>query len=302
MENFIQIGVFVMLGVLLRRLEAFPKDTPQVLNMFALYVSLPAMVLLKAPGIAFSADVIVTALVPWVLLLFSITLVLLGGYLWHWPRSTIGVLLLVVPLGNTSFLGVPMIQAFFGSAGLSHLIVYDQVGTVLIFATYGSIILSLYGRDSVLNLPKVARKMMLFPPTIALVVGLTRHPWLSADKVVSSLQITATTLIPLVMTAIGFQLQLRLPRRLMVPLGYGLAIKLIAAPLAVLMICRLFSITGLPVNVSIMEAGMPPMVTAGAMAAIAGMEAELAVALIGVGIVLSFGTLPLLYLLMNLKF
>ena len=300
MENFIQIGVFVMLGVLLRRLEAFPKDTPQVLNMFALYVSLPAMVLLKAPGIAFSADVIVTALVPWGLLLFSIALVLLGGYLWHWPRSTIGVLLLVVPLGNTSFLGVPMIQAFFGSAGLSHLIVYDQVGTVLIFATYGSIILSLYGRDSVLNLPIVARKMMLFPPTIALIAGLTRHPWLSAEKVVSSLQITATTLIPLVMTAIGFQLQLRLPRRLMVPLGYGLAIKLIAAPLAVLMICRLFRITGLPVNVSIMEAGMPPMVTAGAMAAIAGMEAELAVALIGVGIVLSFGTLPLLYLLMNL--
>lgn len=37
MENFILIGVFVLLGILLRRTEAFPKDSAQVLNMFALF-------------------------------------------------------------------------------------------------------------------------------------------------------------------------------------------------------------------------------------------------------------------------
>ncbi len=297
MDNFILIGVFVVLGILLRRVEAFPKETAQVFNMFALYVSLPALILTKASQIAFSSDALVTALVPWGMLFFSAAMVLLGGQLFQWSRSAIGVLLLVVPLGNTSFLGVPMIQAFFGAAGLPHLIVYDQIGTMVIFATYGSIVLSIYGRDSSLNLPKVALKMLLFPPTIALVIGLTRHPWLASNIVVHILQSAAATLVPLVMTAIGFQLQLRLPRRMLVPLSYGLAIKLIVAPLLVLLVCRLIGITGLAVNVSIMEAGMPPMVTAGAMAAIAGMEAELAVALIGVGIILSFGTLPLLYLL-----
>lgn len=298
MDNFILIGVFVVLGILLRRIEAFPKETAQVFNMFALYVSLPALILTKAPQIAFSSDAMVTALIPWGMLFFSAAMVLLGGRLFQWPRSAIGVLLLVVPLGNTSFLGVPMIQAFFGAAGLPHLIVYDQIGTMVIFATYGSIILSMYGRDSSLNLPKVALKMLLFPPTIALVIGLTRHPWLTSDILAHILQSASATLVPLVMTAIGFQLQLRLPRRMLAPLGYGLAIKLIAAPLVVLFACRLIGITGLAVNVSVMEAGMPPMVTAGAMAAIAGMEAELAVALIGVGIILSFGTLPLLYIFM----
>ena len=298
MDNFILIGVFVMLGILLRRIEAFPKETAQTLNMFALYVSLPALILLKAPHIAFSSDIIVAALVPWGMLIFSVVLVLLGGRIWDWPRSTIGVLLLVVPLGNTSFLGVPVIQAFFGSAGLNHLIVYDQVGTMLIFATYGSIILSLYGRDTTLDLPTVARKMLLFPPSIALVIGLTLSPWFASEKVVPILQSIASTLVPMVMTAIGFQLRLKLPRRLIAPLGFGLVIKLVAAPLVVLWSCRLIGITGLSVDVSIMEAGMPPMVTAAAMAAIAGMEAELAVALVGVGIVLSFGSLPLLYLML----
>jgi predicted permease len=75
-------------------------------------------------------------------------------------------------------------------------------------------------------------------------------------------------------------------------------IKLIAAPLIVLLFCRIIGISGQAVQVSIMEAGMPPMVTASAMAVIAGMENELAVALVGVGMILSFATIPLLYWLM----
>jgi len=47
---------------------------------------------------------------------------------------------------------------------------------------------------------------------------------------------------------------------------------------------------------------MPPMVVASAMAVIAGMEAELAVALVGAGIVLSFCTIPLFYWLMQVVF
>lgn len=298
MQNFILICVCVLLGMLLRRISAFPQETAHVLNMFALYVSLPALILLKAPTITFSRDFMLVALIPWGLLCFSFGMVLLGARLWRWPRAVTGVLLLIVPVGNTSFLGVPMIQAFFGTAGLAHLIVYDQAGSILIFATYGSVILSLYGRDNSLTLPVMARKILLFPPTAALAIALILRPWLVSDTMTPTLQSLASTLVPLVMTAIGFQLHCRLPRRLLAPLGYGLTIKLIAAPLLVLWGCRLANATGLAVNVSIMEAGMPPMVTAAAMAAVAGMEAELAIALVGVGIVFSFATLPLLYLLM----
>jgi hypothetical protein len=106
------------------------------------------------------------------------------------------------------------------------------------------------------------------------------------------------TIVPMVMTAIGFQLRFRLPRQMLAPLGYGLLIKLIAAPIIVLLFSRMLGITGQAVQVSIMEAGMPPMVTASAVAVIAGMETELAVALVSVGIILSFGTLPILHWLM----
>jgi predicted permease len=300
MENFVLIGVFVLLGMLFRRLKAFPKDSAQVLNMFALYVSLPALILFKVPQIVFSREIVVAAVMPWGMLLFSAGLVFLAARLWRWERSTTGVLLLVVPMGNTSFLGVPMIQTFFGEAGLPSLIIYDQLGTMMIMGTYGSIVLALYGRESSLDLSAMARKMLLFPPTIALMLGFVAHSWPYPDKLAQALHNIATTLVPVVMTAIGLQLRLRVPPKVVVPLGFGLAVKLLVAPLMALLVCRLSGLSGMVVDVSILEAAMPPMVTAGALAVIAGLDADLAVALIGIGIVLSFGTLPAIFWLTKL--
>ncbi len=107
-------------------------------------------------------------------------------------------------------------------------------------------------------------------------------------------------LVPIVMTAIGLQLRMRPSRHLAAPIGVGLGIKMLAAPLVVLLACRLAGMNGMAVGVSVMEAGMPPMVTAGALAVVAGMEAELAIALVGLGIVCSLGSLPALYWLMRI--
>jgi len=299
MENFVLIAVFVTLGIIFRQLKAFPPETVQVLNMFALYVSLPAVILLKVPQLRFSGEVLLPIAIAWSALLFSAVLILAAANFLKWPRSVTGVLLLVVPLGNTSFMGVPIIEAFFGDAGLRHLIVYDQFGTMAIFATYGSLILAIYGRDGSANLKDIAKRALLFPPSLALAIGFALLPWGSYSPLVERLlHNVATTLTPLVMTAIGFQLRLRLKSSEHSPLAFGLLLKLILAPALALLFCRMSGINGLAADVSILEAGMPPMVTAGALAVIAGMNAELSAALIGLGLLLSFGTLPLFYRLL----
>lgn len=298
MENFILIGVFVGLGMLFRRLEAFPKDTAQVLNMFALYVSLPALILLKVPQLSFSREILVAALVPWGMLILSLVLILLAARSFGWSRRITGALLLIVPVGNTSFFGVPMVQAFFGETGIPFLIIYDQIGTILIFASYGSLILALYGGEGSLKLATVVRRVLFFPPSMALLFGLATRSWPYPEEVLAVLHNLAGPLVPLVMTAIGFQLRVRLPRTVLPPLGFGLAVKLLVAPLTALLLCRLLGLSGLAVEVTIFEAGMPPMVTAGALAVAAGLETELAVALVSLGMVAAFATLPLLYLVL----
>lgn len=295
MEHFIDIACYVLIGVLCARLGGFSRDAAQTLNAVALYLALPALIFLQAPRIDFSGASLVAAILPWCALLVSALAVLAVGRSRHWPRSVIGVLLLVVPIGNTSFMGVPMIQAFFGAAGLPYLIVYDQLGTMAIFATYGALILACYGRAGSPDLVAMARRVLFFPPTVALGLGLATRAWPSPEGVTRLLQNLAAMLVPLVMIAIGLQLRLRMERRVVAPLVFGLAIKLLAVPLLLCLGCWLVGATGLAAAVSVVESGMPPMVTAGALAVAAGLEAELAVALVGLGIVVSFATLPLVY-------
>ena len=299
MENFVLIAVFVTVGIWFRRLEAFPPDTVRVLNMFALYISLPAVILLKVPQISFTGELVLPIAIAWGALLLSAALILAASRIFDWPRSATGVLLLVVPVGNTSFMGVPIVTAFFGEPGLRHLVIYDQFGTMAIFATYGSLILALYGKDGCSDLKSVARRVFLFPPSVALALGLLMLPLKYPVVLERVLHTAATALTPLVMTAIGFQLRLRLQPTLQRPLWFGLGLKLVIAPVAALLVCRVLGLSGLAVDVSILEAGMPPMVTAGALAVVAGMNAELSAGLVGLGLLASFATLPVFYWLMQ---
>lgn len=297
MGQFIQIGLFLLLGVLSRRFHFLPARTPYFLNQLALYVSLPALILLKAPQLTLSRDTVVVAMFPWLMLLVSATLVILIARKMKWSDSITGVLLMVIPLGNTGFMGVPIIRVFFGEAGIPYVIIYDQIGSLLILVSYCSLILARYGAGNhSVDLMSIIRRVLLFPPMIAFVAGLSFAGWSYPHFLTCGLELIAAALTPLVMLAIGCQLTLRLKRSILAPFITGLSIKLLIAPAIAFTICLLFGLDGLAYDVAVIESGMPPMITASALAVTAKMDSNLAVALAGLGIILAFITLPLLYL------
>jgi predicted permease len=299
MENFIITLIYLLVGMGLRRLRAFPEQTGTVLNLFVIYIALPAVVLLKIPELTFSSRILVPVLMPWAMLAVSAGLVLLLARLLGFDRPATGCLLLMVPLGNTSFLGIPMVKAFFGEGAIPYVLLYDQFGSFLALATYGSLILALYGSSGIRpDLGSVAKKIATFPPFLALLVALLLKNLTYPAVAVSLLQALAATLVPVVMIAVGYQLTLRLQRAVLAQMGVGLLIKLVAAPLLALLLCRLAGLHDEPARVAIFEAGMPPMVSAGALAILADLSPALTAALVGVGIILSFATLPLLYQLL----
>jgi malate permease and related proteins len=104
----------------------------------------------------------------------------------------------------------------------------------------------------------------------------------------------AATMVPVVLIAVGFRLTLELSREVIAPLVYGLSVKLVLAPVAALLLVGLFGLQGLPVQVSLLQAAMPPMVLAGALAISANLSPRLCAAMVGLGILASFVTLPLL--------
>ncbi|MCX5876073.1 MAG: AEC family transporter [Deltaproteobacteria bacterium] len=294
MENFVLTISFLLMGMGLRRLPNFPRETSQALNLFAIYLSLPALVLLKVPQLHFSSDILVPVIMAWTMLAVSALMVILLGKILGWEREIIGVLLLLIPLGNTSFFGIPMVQAFFGENGIPYAVLYDQLGSFLALATYGAVVLALYGSGTKPTAASVLSRVVSFPPFIALILALACRSQTFPAPLLALLNGLAATLVPVVMVAVGFQLTLRLSPEVLKPLGAGLIIKLAVAPLLALLFCRLLGLSTLAAQVAIFEAGMPPMVSAGALAIMAGLSPRLTAALIGLGIVLSFVTLPLL--------
>jgi hypothetical protein len=294
MENFILTIAFLLIGMGLRRLPRFPRETAQVLNLFVIHVSLPALILLKVPQLTFSRDILAPVIMPWAMLAASAVIIVFIARLRHWRREIIGALLLLVPLGNTSFLGIPMVQAFFGEAGIPYAVLYDQLGSFLALATYGTVILALYGSGERPRLALIVKKVITFPPFLALVLALAGREVELPAPVIALFGSLAATLVPVVMIAVGYQLTLRLRPEVLPPLLVGISVKLILAPLLALLFCHLLGLNSLAVRVAIFEAGMPPMVSAGALAIMAGLSPELTAAMVGIGILLSFLTLPLL--------
>jgi predicted permease len=280
----------------LKRIPEFPKSSGHVLNLFVIYISLPALVLREIPKLAFSQDVIVSVVMAWGLLVVCAGLVMLLASIFKWNRATTGCLLLLIPLGNTSFLGIPIVSSFFGADAVPYALIYDQFGTFLALSTYGTIVVAIFGNDGHPLAPGlIIKRVIFFPPFIALIFAIATRMLSYPSLLLKLLDFLSATMAPLAMVAVGFLLTLRLNRTTMGHLGLGLLIKLVLAPLMAWSICQAFGLAGSAVKVAVFQAGMPPMVTAGAMAISAKLSPDLAAGLAGIGIVFSFATLPLLY-------
>jgi len=295
METVFPFFILLLIGLLLQYLRIFPTETDKSLNLYVIYIALPALILQQVPKLDFSGNLAAPFVMPWFVVIFSGTLVLLLCKCMRWSRETTGCLLLMVPLGNTSFLGVPMVEQFFGTWAVPYAVLYDQFGSFLALSSYGTFILAIYGSSGHPGFFAILKKIIFFHPFIALVTALYLHETHYPHWLNNLLSMSATSLIPVVMIAIGFQMRLLLPRDELLPLAAGLTLRLIVTPLVFLSACRLFGLSDAAVQVSLFETAMPPMVTAGALASIAGLKARLSSAMTAYGILLAFITLPFIY-------
>ena len=292
-DAFALVLAMLVLGYLFRRLKALPADAAQALTLVVLYVCLPAAVLRYAPRLELSAALLGVAAVPWLLLVATVLAVGALARVLKLRRDQHGVLLLTVALGNTSFLGYPLTRALIGEHALPYAVVYDQFGAFLIMSTFGLWVLARYGGEAVPSPREMARKVLLFPPLWALVVGLTVMPASPPSWIDGALLRLSEALLPLAMLTIGLSVRFALPRDELKPLAAGLALKLAVMPALALLLVPMLGMSGDMARTTVLEAAMPSMVTAGALAIAQGMAPRLAAAMVGYGLLLSLVTLPL---------
>lgn len=295
MDKLLFLVLLLALGNLSRRLPAFPENTAQVLNQYVIWISFPATVLVKLNGIEIDAGLIMLPLVPWILLALSSAAVILIGRRLNWEKPLVGGVMLAVALGNTSFYGFPAVSAFFGDQYLAYAIVYDQLGSFLAVATFGTIVMSVYGDGAKVSTKGILFKIVTFPPFVALVLGFALSRTTIHPMIFSMLESLSATLIPLVIFSVGSLLRFRQPATNLKPIAITMILKMLILPIIAIGLMKVLRMTGPAFQITAFEAGMPSMVMAGVLAAAGNLRTDVVNAAIGYGILASFITLPCLY-------
>ena len=190
-------------------------------------------------------------------------------------------------LANTSFIGLPMIDTFYGPQFLGLGILIDQLGSYFVLSTLGILVASLYSGHSV-NAKTVIRKIVLFVPFQAFVLALLLMPFEYPIWLDELLKRLGATLVPIALVSVGYQLQLSQVRGKAYALTVGLVFKLAVAPALILL---LFA--------GVLGAAMGPMIGASIVAIDHELDPPLLTLMVGVGIPLSFLTLPVWWHLLS---
>ncbi len=262
------------------------------LNQVAVGVCFPAVILLAAPSLSVSANVVALATAPWLLLALALAVAVVAIARGARRDNALGVAL-CVGFGNTAFLGYAVIPAVRGAAALPLAVVSDQLGSFLSLSTLGLVAISIAAGHERPSLKTVAWRLVKFPPFVALFIGVALMPTSLPLPLDSALKTLGALLLPTAAVAIG--LRLRVPKGAAIwrPLGAVVGAKLVLMPAVAVAVCVGAGVTGDAAAVVVLQAAMPTMMTVGALLALAGVAVELSTAAVTVTTLVSMLTLPL---------
>jgi predicted permease len=299
MNNYILLGACLLLGLILRRSGRLPDNAAASLNGFVVHISLPALTLTYVHGLKLDTSLILPALMAWVMFGVGCGFFWLAARALGFSRATTGGLMLTGGLANTSFIGLPMIDTFYGPQFLGLGILIDQLGSYFVLSTLGILVASLYSGHS-MNAKTVIRKIVLFVPFQAFVLALLLMPFEYPIWLDELLKRLGATLVPIALVSVGYQLQLSQVRGKALALTVGLVFKLAVAPaLILLLFAGVLGAKGPVLSVTVFEAAMGPMIGASIVAIDHELDPPLLTLMVGVGIPLSFLTLPVWWHLLS---
>jgi malate permease and related proteins len=301
MNNYLMLGTCFLLGIVLRRSGRLPDNAATALNGFLVHISLPALILAYVHELHLDSRLILLAMMPWIMFGLGCAFFWLVGRALGFSPATTGGLMLTGGLANTSFIGLPMIEAFYGTQFLGLGILIDQVGSYLVLSTVGIVVASIYSSGESLNAKAIIRRIVLFVPFQAFVLALVLMPFAYPAWLNELLKRLGATLIPLALVSVGYQLRLSAVRGKATALVTGLFFKLALAPaLILLLFAPLLGAEGQVMRVTVFEAAMAPMIGASIVAMDHNLDPPFVTLMLGVGIPLSFLTLPAWWYLLNL--
>lgn len=298
MINFILIFLCILAGIYFRKTGKLPKDAFKGVNAWIINIALPAMSFKYLPHVAFTKDLFFPVATP--------LLVWAGAWLYisfyqksqQLSPATIGGLKLTTGFSNTSFVGFPLIMAYFTEKEIAIAIIVDQIGFAL-FSTVGIIVAIRSSQSEVLDIKSVIKRVLTFPPIWGCVLAVILPKYISLAPLEPLFDKLSATLGPLALFSIGLQLKFGGWFGEIKHISAALLYKLLLAPTIVCLVALVFGLKGLIPKIAIFEAAMPTLLTAGIIAGQYNLNPKLSSLVVGIGIILSLFTTAVWYMILT---
>lgn len=291
MVNFILIAFCMAAGMLFKARHWIPADAHKSINIWVLYVALPAASFRYIPEIQWSAQMLLpvgSSLIVWMgSWLFMEAYCRYKGYSQR-SRSTLE---LSSGYSNTSFVGFPLVAAYLGEQSLSIAVICDQ--SMFILFSIAGVIAAVKGggsRAGSVSTAMVLRRLVTFPPFIACMLALGLSPFIDLAPTAPFFEKLALTVSPLALFSVGLQLKFKGWKQELPQISMALFYKLLIAPALVLGVVVALGMKGAIPAVSVLEAAMPALVTSSIVAEQYNLNTRLVNLIIGVSIIAGFFT------------
>ncbi len=285
-------------GQFLRKISDFPKDGHKALNAYIIYVALPAVAFRYVPQIPWSTAVIWPFASQFAVFGIALVAVWIFAKIKPIDTATRGALLLTMGLSNTSFVGFPLVETWYGAEYIKIALLCDQ-GAFFVLSILGVGYATYYAEGHV-SVRYLIRRILIFPPFIAFVGAIAVSGFSMPEWWSTLMEKLSAPLVPLALISVSLQISFKEPFSRWSELTTALVIKLIFAPAIIWMI--LTSFAALPemyFKVTVFEAAMAPMVTSYVIASQFRLNSSLAGYIVGIGILVSLVTTAGWYVLME---
>lgn len=290
MINFVLIAICILAGMIFKSTKTIHPDAHKGINTWIIYLALPAVSFKYLPHVDWSAEMLFPILSTVLTTVGCWAFMMIYRRVKNYSARSYGSIELASGFSNTSFIGFPLIAAFYGEQYLSIAIICDQ--TMFFMLSTAGIVTSLRGGSKSGNVSSkfVLKRLFTFPPFLGCISALALSQFINLDFAEPLFDKLAATVGPLALFSVGLQLKFNGWRKLIPQISTSLIYKLILSPILVLIAALIFGIKGDVAKISVFEAAMPTVLTASVFAEQFRLNTKLVNLIIGISIMVCFVT------------
>lgn len=289
---FFDIFLLILTGLLLRVLLTATGVSPEKIDMirdkvnyFVFYYIIPFVCFKTTYSMPFSLNHLKISLVATLTILscvflswFTYKLITLKKEI---KSEVIGSLIMCSAFGNVLYIGLPILTKLYGAEGMSQAFTYDFLASTPLTWTVAVAICMKYGTQKMIKIRNSILTILRIPAIWALIAGfILRESQISLpEKLISLINAGSNYLTSFMLVIVGISIKAITPTKFILALP-GVSIKVLMSPLLAFLFGNLLGLSGVPLNVCIIEAAMPSMLLSMIFATVFGVDLRTSIEMI----------------------